>query len=98
MSDEMRQKSAAEVESALLKSALGYSVVVKKPVKLKEVRNTPGEGRVETERIEYAEEEVHVPGKLQAQMYWLERRDGREGEADDGALREMLRRWEGEAE
>ena len=82
-----------EVEDALLKSALGYSVTVRKPVKLQEVRNRAGEGRVEVERIEYAEEEVHVPGKITAQIYWLRHRAEEKGKADD-VLAEVLRRWD----
>lgn len=63
-----------EVENALLKSALGYTVKVKKPIKVKEVKVKVGEGRIETERIEYAEEEVHIPANTTAQIYWLNNR------------------------
>ena len=63
-----------EVENALLKSALGYTVKVKKPIKVKEVKVKVGEGRIETERIEYAEEEVHIPPNTMAQIYWLNNR------------------------
>jgi len=38
-------------EAALLNAALGYTVTVKKPFKLKEVTNQPGEGKREAERI-----------------------------------------------
>lgn len=63
-----------EVENALLKSALGFKVTVRKPFKLKEVKMKAGEGRIETERIEYAEEEVYIPPQATAQIYWLKNR------------------------
>lgn len=92
----------AQAEEALLKAALGYTVTVKKPFKLKEVTNNPGEGKREAERIEYADEEVHVPAKITALIYWLKnRRPDRwrdrpeeEDDGDDAALEEMLESWE----
>lgn len=63
-----------EVENAMLKSALGYTVTVKKPIKVKEVKQKVGEGRIETERIEYAEEEVYIPPNSTAQIFWLKNR------------------------
>lgn len=81
-----------EVENALLKSALGYTIKVKKPVKLKEEKQKPGVGKVVTERIEYIEEEVHVPGNTVAQIFWLKNRkskywrDKQVVEADTTAL------------
>lgn len=63
-----------QVENALLKSALGHKVTVKKPIKVKEVKMKVGEGRIETERIEYAEEEVYIPPNSVAQIFWLKNR------------------------
>lgn len=90
-------------EAALLNAALGYTVTVKKPFKLKEVTNQPGEGKREAERIEYADEQVHVPPKITALIYWLKNRrpdrwrDRPEAEdEDDAALEEMLEGWESE--
>lgn len=92
-----------EVENALLKAALGYTVKVRKPFKLKEVHVTNGEGRTESERIEYAEEEVHVPGRITAITYWLKNqrperwKDRPESDNDgDEPLDEVLRRWDEE--
>ena len=88
-------------EEALLKAALGYTVVVKKPFKVKEVVTRPGEGREESERIEYAEEEVHVPPKITALIYWLKNRcpdrwrDRPDAEADgDDPLEAVLGEWD----
>ena len=81
-----------EVENALLKSALGYTIKIRKPVKLKEEKQKPGVGKVVTERIEYIEEEVHVPGNTVAQIFWLKNRkskywrDKQVVEADTTAL------------
>lgn len=63
-----------QVENALLKSALGHKVTVKKPIKVKEVKMKVGEGRIETERIEYADEEVYIPPNSVAQIFWLKNR------------------------
>lgn len=63
-----------EVENALLKSALGYTVTVKKPVKVKVEKMKPGVGRVMEEVIQMTEEEVHIPPNTTAQIYWLNNR------------------------
>jgi hypothetical protein len=63
-----------QVENALLKSALGHKVTIKKPIKVKEVKMKVGEGRIETERIEYADEEVYIPPNSVAQIFWLKNR------------------------
>lgn len=63
-----------EVENALLKSALGYTVMVKKPIKVKTEKQLAGKGKIVEERIEYIEEEVHVPASNTAQIFWLKNR------------------------
>lgn len=87
-------------EAALLRAALGYTETVRKPFKLKTVTNNPGEGKREEERIEYANEQVHVPAKITALIYWLKNRrpdrwrDRPESEdGEDDALEEMLENW-----
>ena len=62
-----------EVENALFKKALGYTVVVKKAFKLKEVIVKDGV-RKEKEKIEYADDEVHIPADTGAQIFWLKNR------------------------
>lgn len=68
-----KEVSDYEVENALFKKALGYTVTVKKAFKVKEVIVKDGE-RKERERIEYADEEVHIPADTTAQIYWLNNR------------------------
>lgn len=63
-----------EVENALFKKALGYNVVVQKAFKLKDIIYENGKKISETERIEYAEEEIHVPADTTAQIFWLKNR------------------------
>lgn len=64
-----------EVENALYKKALGYNVSVQKAFKVKDiVYNENGKKVSETERIEYAEEEIHVPADTTAQIFWLKNR------------------------
>lgn len=93
-----------EAENALLKAALGYTVTVRKPFKVKEVSQKNGEGRTECEHIEYAEEEVHVPARITALIYWLKNRrpdkwrDRPQVEADAGdeLVEALIRGWDGE--
>lgn len=63
-----------EVENALLKKALGYNVPVQKAFKIKEVIYQDGKRLKETERIEYAQEEIHIPADTTAQIFWLKNR------------------------
>lgn len=63
-----------EVENALLKKALGERVTLKKPIKLKEVLYDNGKRIRETERVEYADEEVYIPADTTAQIFWLKNR------------------------
>ena len=65
-----------EVENALYKSAIGYSLKVQKPVKVKTVDYDPETGKKirETERWVAVEEEIHVPAQVTAQIFWLKNR------------------------
>lgn len=63
-----------EVENALLKSALGYTVTVKEPMKIRVERMKPGVGRVAEEKIEMVEREVYIPPNVTAQFFWLKNR------------------------
>ena len=77
-----------EVENALLKSALGYTVTLRKPIKVRTRKQLKDKGLIEEEHIEYVEEEVHIPAQTTAQIFWLknrkpkEWRDKRETEID----------------
>lgn len=64
----------AHVENALFKSATGYTVTVKKPIKLRTKRMLKDKGTIEEEHIEYVDEEVHVPANTIAQIFWLKNR------------------------
>lgn len=55
-----------QVEQALLKRALGMSVKVKKPIRLKD-----GEW---SEKVEYVDEEQYYPPDTTAQIFWLKNR------------------------
>ena len=63
-----------EVENALFKKAIGYNVPVQKAFKVKDIIYESGKKVRETERIEYAEEEIHVPADTTAQIFWLKNR------------------------
>ena len=65
-----------EVENALFNKATGYTVKLKKPMKVRRVEYDEASGRkiAEYERIEYIEEEVHVPADTTAQIFWLKNR------------------------
>jgi hypothetical protein len=64
-----------EVENALFKKAIGYNTTIRKAFKLKDVvYNENGKKISESERIEYAEEDVHIPADTTAQIFWLKNR------------------------
>lgn len=65
-----------EVENALFNKATGYTVKLKKPMKVRHVEYDEVSGRkvAEYERIEHIEEEVHVPADTTAQIFWLKNR------------------------
>ncbi len=77
ISDALKKGKAVvdiQVENALFKKALGYNAKVKKAFKVKEVHYEDGKRTKEIERIEYADEEVHVPADTTAQIFWLKNR------------------------
>ena len=63
-----------DVENALLKSALGFTVTVKRPIKLKKRGNLKGKGAIEEERIEIVDEEIYIKPDVTAQIFWLKNR------------------------
>lgn len=63
-----------EVENALLKKALGFTEVIKKPIKVKHVIYDQGRKVEETERVIYADEEVYIAPDTTAQIFWLKNR------------------------
>lgn len=63
-----------EVENALLKTALGHTMTLKKPIKVKVEKQLSGKGKIVEEHIEYAEEEVYIPPNAVAQIFWLKNR------------------------
>lgn len=63
-----------EVENALFKRATGYTVTLKKPIKIRVEKRLQGKGTIIEETIQYAEEEHHVPADTTAQIFWLKHR------------------------
>ena len=86
-----------EIENALHDSAKGYFVTVKKPMKLRRVRQKAGEGRIEEEYVEYVDEQQYIPPQVAAQIFYLKNRkaqDWREKretvvEMNDQAMKNM---------
>lgn len=62
------------VENALYKSATGYYVTIKKPIKIKTKKQLAGKGTIEEERIEFVEEQTYIPPNPTAQIFWLKNR------------------------
>lgn len=64
------------VENALYKKACGYDKKLKKPMKVRVIEYDEVSGRkvAEYERIEYAEETIHIPADTTAQIFWLKNR------------------------
>lgn len=63
-----------EVENATLKMALGYTVTVKKPIKVKTEKHLAGKGKIIEEKIEYADEEIYIQPNSVNQIFWLKNR------------------------
>lgn len=63
-----------EVENALLKSALGHTVTIKKPIKVRTEKQLKDKGKIVEEHIEYVEEETYIPPSNVAQIFWLKNR------------------------
>ena len=82
------------VENTLLKSALGYTVVVKEPMRVKTKKQLIGRGTIEEEHIEYADREVYIKPDVTAAIFWLKNRkpskwrDKPEPASDSDALRQ----------
>lgn len=62
-----------EVESAMIKSALGHKTTIRKPIKLKTTRRKDGM-EITEEHVEYVDEEIYVPPQVVAQIFWLKNR------------------------
>lgn len=63
-----------EVENALHKLALGYTVPVQKTFKVKRVYFDERGRRCEAEELAVGYDEVHVPANVNAQKFWLANR------------------------
>ena len=61
-----KEPANLEVENALFKLATGYSVKLRKPIK---VRRRGG-----NEEIQYAYEEIYIKPEVAAQVFWLKNR------------------------
>ena len=64
------------VENALYKSAIGYRVKVKKPVRIRKVEYDPVTGKKTTEvdTWQAVEEELYIQPQVTAQIFWLKNR------------------------
>lgn len=63
-----------EVENATLKMALGYTVTLKKPMKVKTEKHLAGKGKIIEERVEYVDEEIYIAPNSVNQIFWLKNR------------------------
>ena len=63
-----------EVENATLKMALGYTVTVKKPIKVKTEKQLAGKGKIVEEKVEYVDEEIYIQPNPVNQIFWLKNR------------------------
>ena len=103
---EGRRIELVEQEDALKKAGLGYKITVKKPIKLREEKQKAGEGKIVTERIEYADEELYFPPNVAALIFYLKNRapdywkdkPKENVEESDDPLKELLKRLNDETE
>lgn len=87
------------VENALFKSAQGYMVKVKKPIKIHVIEYASGSGkkRKEYDKIVQGEEEQWIPGQVTAQIFWLKNRKPekwREKPVDESVDNNITIKWE----
>lgn len=87
------------VENALFKSAQGYMVKVKKPIKIHVIEYASGSGkkRKEYDKIVQSEEEQWIPGQVTAQIFWLKNRKPekwREKPVDETVDNNVTIKWE----
>ncbi len=66
-----RGKAIEDLEKAMFNSALGFTKIVKKAMKLKEVVYMNGKRLKETERIEFYEEEIYIPPSVACGQFLL---------------------------
>jgi hypothetical protein len=64
----------AEIENALHKLALGYTVKLQKTFKVKRIYFDDRGRRCEKEELVIGEDEMHVPANVNAQKFWLANR------------------------
>lgn len=63
-----------EVENALLKKALGYTIDLKKTFKVRNVVYKDGKKVEEREELVQGIDQMHVPADTTAQIFWLKNR------------------------
>lgn len=68
------EASDERVEGALFRKCTGFTIPVKKAVKLKRVMYDNGKKTSEEERMEDGTDETYVPPSVEAQMFWLKTR------------------------
>ena len=81
-----------QVENALFKKAIGYTVSLKKTFKVKRIEYDEATGKKISEREELVEgfDEMHIPADTAAQIFWLKNRqpekwkDKKDIESDSG--------------
>lgn len=92
-----REISDYIIENALFQRARGYTATVKKAIKVKKPYYDDEGRRIDEERVEIVEEEMHVPGDVTAQIFYLKNRkpsnwkDKPEGERFNDVIQEMLK-------
>ena len=92
-----REISDYIIENALFQRARGYTATVKKAIKVKKPYYDDEGRRIDEESVEIVEEEMHVPGDVTAQIFYLKNRkpsnwkDKPEGERFNDAIQEMLK-------
>lgn len=67
-----------QVENELFNKATGFTRVITKPIKIKNIEYDNGKKILETETIKYVEEEVYFPPDTTAQIFWLKNRKPKE--------------------
>jgi len=79
---ENKEVADIKVENALFKKCKGFKTTIRRAFKLKDVIYKDGKRIKETERIEYAEEEIYIPPDTAAIKFWLINRKNKKWKSD----------------
>ena len=79
-----KSKDVADIKvvNALFKKCIGFKTTIRRAFKIKDVIYKDGKRIKETERIEYADDEIYIPPDTAAIKFWLINRKSKSWKSD----------------